>query len=135
MTRAAAGQFDRRIRIEMCADVEDDSGDIVKKWPPDGGAVLHRWAKKKESRPVMVKDAQADAKQLLRTYDTLFTVRNDAQTRYIGPEVSRIVWQGRAYVIVGLADAEDREDTIGILCASTPDQRGANAPEGISGAT
>lgn len=126
----AAGDLDRRIRVEFATEGRDRAGDQVAEswgpppgWPADG----KRWAAKRDGRP-SEQPSLTVSQQVLRQIDTVFTLRWDRFTSVIAPETHRIVYRGRAYEIVGLGEGE-REDGVILLCSSRPDQRGASAPD------
>lgn len=126
----AAGELDRRIRIEEAIEEKDRAGDVIKTnwgvpagWPSNGG----RWASKRDGRPAEVV-AIASAGQVLRQIDTVFVTRWDRFSSTIAPETFRVVYRHRAYEIIGLGEG-DRADGVVLLCSSRPDQRGASAPD------
>lgn len=132
--RLAAGDLDRRITIEVATETKDDAGDVLRDvWgpPPGWPSGGKRWASKRDGRP-QESPALGVAQQVLRQVDTVFTLRWDRFTRDIAPETFRVVYQDRAYEIVGLGEA-DRSDGVILLCSSRPDQRGAAGPVGDSG--
>ena len=117
---AAAGTFDRRIAIQVATDVTDAAGDVTQTWAES----FKRWSIKADSRGREFFGAQ----QVVRDADTVFEVRSDSQTRLIAPETHRVFYNSRIYEIVAVAEGRERKDTLLLLCASRPDQRGARAP-------
>lgn len=119
----AAGELDRRIWVEVCELTRDTSNDTVKVWPPNGGSRFKRWAAKKESTG----RENVGSQQLIRDFDTTFTLRWDADSRAIGPETHRVVYpleDGSIYEIVGIAEGDGRKDSLKLLCSSRPDLTG-----------
>jgi head-tail adaptor len=125
MARLSAGDLDRRVMIEEAQISRDAAGDEIKTWQQHA----ERWAGMRQLRGFETQAAQ----QLVRGFDCVFTVREDAITRTIAPETMRIVHRGREYLIVGVQRTADRDDGLDLLCSSRPDMRGAAAPESGSG--
>lgn len=120
----AAGDLDRRVTVEVCEDVRDGSGDVVRRWPPAAGSFFKRWAARKSLAPGRAVE-RVGSEEVVRQVDTVFVVRDDSQSRLIAPETHRIRYQGRVYEIVGIDEANNaRADGRQILCASRPDRRG-----------
>lgn len=121
----AAGDLDRRIQIWEATETQDNAGDTIK----DYSLRFERWAGMRQQRPVEVQGAQ----QLVRTFDCVFTMREDAATKAIAPETFKIVHSGRDFMIVGVQRTPNRHDGLDFLCTSRPDMRGAKAPDSGSG--
>lgn len=126
MARKKSGDFDRRIQIQVAVPSLDAAGADVITWSDD----QKLWAKKRE----MGAGQGEGASQVLRDGGTMWTVRYTEYSATIGPETHRIIHMrtGRIYEITGLSESEgdEREDTVRILSAYRPDQRGASAPSG-----
>lgn len=121
----SAGDLDRRIDIWEATEVQDAAGDPVKQY----AFRMKRWAKMRQQRPVETQGAQ----QLVRTFDCVFTMREDTFTKTIAPETFKIVHIGREFLIVGVQRTPDRHDGLDFLCTGRPDMRGAEAPDSGSG--
>lgn len=114
---SAAGDFDRRITVQVATETKDGAGDVVLTWADD----FPLWASKSDSRGREFFGAQ----QTIRDADTAFTVRSTSETRAIAPEKNRVVYQDRVFEIVGISEGKERGDSLVILTASRPDMRGA----------
>jgi head-tail adaptor len=131
--KLTAGELDRRIGFQVAVEDQDAAGDPVLVWSDaiERGQPLRRWARKVDGRPAE-DPALGTALQVLRSVDTVFTVRFDSFTRDVAPESHRVTYRERVYEILGLGEG-DREDAIKLLCCSRPDQRGARGREPVSG--
>jgi SPP1 family predicted phage head-tail adaptor len=123
MNRAAA-DFDRRIMIQVVTETPDGAGDVVQTWAD----AFPLWAKRSDSRGREFFGAQ----QTIRDADTAWTVRQSTETRAIAPETNRVVYAGRVFEIISIAEGKERGDVFEILTASRPDGRGARGTGGVS---
>lgn len=117
-----SGFFDRRIDVEVSTITPDDANDQVTSW----AFAFKRWAHKEDTSS----GEQIAASQTIRTADTTFQLRSDAQSRAIAPENHRFRHHGRIYEIVGIEESNQRGDTLVFSCASRLDQSGTRAPGG-----
>ena len=118
--RTNSGSLDRRIIVEIADENQDAAGDVVQSW----ALAFKRWAIRVDARGREFFGAQ----QIVRDADTAFEVRADSQTRTIAPETHRVIDRGKIFEIVSVVEGRERDDTLLILCASTPALRGARAP-------
>lgn len=119
-----AGEFDRRITVQLASESKDAAGDIVQTWTDS----FRLWARKRDSRGREF----FGAAQMVRDADTVFAVRSSELMRAIAPESHRIVYKGQVFEIVGKADTNERSDAIEILTCSRPDARGERGREAES---
>ena len=117
---AAAGDFDRRIIVQVATETRDGAGDVIQGW----GDSFKLWSMRVDARGREFFGAQ----QIVRDADTVFEVRANSLSRAIAPETHRIIDRNKIFEIVGNVEGRERGDTLLILCASTPALRGARAP-------
>lgn len=117
---AAAGDFDRRIIVQIGTPAQDAAGDERITWADLG----KRWAMRIDSRGREFFGAQ----QIIRDADTVFELRADSASRAYAPETHRIIDRDKIFEIVSIVEGRERNDTLLFLCASSPAQRGARAP-------
>lgn len=128
------GELDRRIIIQVGVNIPDENNDQVLTFPtddPPAGSEYKQWAKYVTGRSI--EQALSDNQMLLREADAVFTVRFNARTCVIAPEVSRILYKPRGgvmqiYNIIGVLMTGDRHDGIKLACSFRPDQQGAMGP-------
>lgn len=112
MSRASAGQFDKRISIWRSEKVDDGTATVD--GPP--AAIGKRWAKKADISDGERFRASENAQELT----TRWTVRADALTRTIvGSDF--LMHKGVRYDVVGTKERSEREDVIEITTAARPD--------------
>jgi SPP1 family predicted phage head-tail adaptor len=114
-----AGDFDRRITVEVAAKARDASNDEVVRW--DLVPAFKRWANKRDFQGG---ESMAD-QQIIRDADTVFTLRYDSESMAIAPETHRISYQGKMFKIVGTREGQGRLAGWELLCSSRPDATGA----------
>lgn len=118
-----AGQFDRRIFVEFATFVNDEAGDPVAEWAP----AFKRWAKREFIGGSQGEAAGATA----REHSVNWILRDDSETRAMAPETYRIVYEGRPYIINGIAESKQGRHCLRVVQTSTrPDLRGTVAPDG-----
>jgi head-tail adaptor len=128
MTRAAAGDLDRRIEVQTAAPVTDQAGDVGE---PVWTLAFKRWA---ACLPSQNSAGESQGAQLVvRQSDTVWRIRDDSEARMIAPESHRVIHKGRIFEIVGIEESRDRSDTLDLVCTSRPDLRGDRAPVAESG--
>lgn len=125
MANIEAGKLDRRITIQAATDSRDEANDVVKTWAD----AFPRWARVADQRGFETVGAQ----QLVRTADTVFTIRNTERARTIFPESHRIEYKGKIYEIISIQEGKARGDTLEILASSRPDGVGARGRGAVSG--
>lgn len=123
----AAGEFDRRITVQVAVDTRDGAGDVVKVW--DEAPTFELWAKKQDQRGFETVGSQ----ELVRTADTVFEVRQGTKSRAIHPESHRIVYKGKLFTIISIQEGRDRGDTFQLLTSSRPDGVGARGQGNTEG--
>lgn len=118
-----AGKFDRRITLESATFANDSAGDPIPTW----SVAFKRWAKRDQFGGSQSEGADG----ILREHQVNFTVRDDSQSRTIAPENWRVVYEGRVYIITGIAEAKDERHALRVIQTATrPDLRGTVAPNG-----
>lgn len=127
MRLTEAGEFDRRIQIQVATQTRDAAGDVVSTAWTDA---FKLWAKRNPRGPGQ---EMATEGGVLRQFDVLFHVRDGAKAQSIAPETHRVIYKGRVYEIVGILPGRERADVIDMLLAARPDQRGSRGTEGVSG--
>lgn len=127
MSYVAAGALDRRILIQTGVETKDAAGDVIDATWDDA---FKLWARRVPRSQGIEKPTVAG---VLREFDIRFDVRDSPKSRAIAPETHRVLYKGRIYEIVGTVALEERDDLIGLLCATRPDQRGSRGNEGVSG--
>lgn len=115
-----SGSLDRRIMVQVGTESKDAEGDVVIAWAD----AFKRWARK-FSGPV---SESVGAGQVVREGDTEWTLRWDAESLSITPELHRFIWEERVYEIVGVSEASNRHDGLIFLTSSRPDGRGPRGP-------
>jgi head-tail adaptor len=96
MTRAAAGDLDRRIEVQTAAPVTDQAGDVGE---PVWTLAFKRWA---ACLPSQNSASESQGAQLVvRQSDTVWRIRDDSEARMIAPESHRVIHKGRIFEIVG----------------------------------
>lgn len=118
--RTNSGSLDRRIIVQIATETQDAAGDVIAGWED----AFKRWAIRVDAKGREFFGAQ----QMVRDADTAFEVRADSQSRTIAPETHRVIDRGKIFEIVSVVEGRERDDTLLILCASTPALRGARAP-------
>jgi SPP1 family predicted phage head-tail adaptor len=119
MPNIRAGDLDRRITIQVATETRDAANDPVKEWNPADFFKL--WAKKVDQRGFET----AAAQQLVRTADTVFTIRQSDRARSIYPESHRIELDGKLFTIISVQESKMRGDCLELLTSSRPDGVGA----------
>lgn len=119
MPNIRAGELDRRITVQVATEVRDAANDPIQEWNPDDFFKL--WAKKVDQRGFETVASQ----QLVRTADTVFTIRDSARARSIFPESHRIELDGKLFTIISIQESKSRGDSLEILTSSRPDGVGA----------
>jgi len=127
MAAVAAGEIDRRIRVERLQVTRDRANDEVRTWALD----FKLWAMRRTATGLSGGMREKVAEQMvLREADVAWTVRVNARSRTIAPETHRIVYGGKVHEIVGILEGVERDDSFHILTATRPDQRGSALPGG-----
>lgn len=127
MRLTEAGEFDRRITIQVVTERRDGAGDVIAQTWSDA---FKLWAKRNPRGPGQ---EQATPDGVLRQFDLIMQIRDRTKARGIAPETHRVLYKGRIYEIVGILPGRDRADVIDMLLAARPDQRGSRGTEGVSG--
>lgn len=119
MPNIRAGELDRRITIQVATEVRDAANDPLQEWNP--GDFFKLWAKKVDQRGFET----AASQQLVRTADTVFTIRDSTRARSIYPESHRIELDGKLFTIISVQESKMRGDCLELLTSSRPDGVGA----------
>lgn len=123
----SAGDFDRRIIVQVGVVSRDDAGDVITDFP--GTDDFKLWAKKTDQRGFETVGTQ----ELIRTADTVFEIRKRTKALTIHPETHRIEFEGKVFTIVSIQEGRTRGDTLQLLTSSRPDGRGARGQGNVSG--
>jgi head-tail adaptor len=108
VTAPAAGDLDRRIRIEGCTKATSASGEITRSWPPLAGFVLAEvWAQQLQRTPRERFLTQQPVAELEAGWRIRW--RRDLVDRISPSEDLRILDDGRVYDITGVVETGRRE--------------------------
>lgn len=127
MPNIAAGELDRRITVQVAVTTPDAANDPVLTWPEDLQFKL--WAKKADQRGFET----IATSQLVRTADTVFTIRDSRRARTIFPESHRVTIDGKLFTIISVQESKARGDCLELLTSSRPDGVGARGQGQTSG--